>query len=320
MDTDNDGEGDACDIDDDNDGVPDAEDNCPLTANADQADADNDGIGDVCDNDADNDGVPNGTDLCPDTPLNDVVDVTGCTVFSLAATNFQIRTIGESCSSSNDGSITIEAQANLNYTATLSGNGTSLDSSFSDTATFSELLTGDYRVCISVEGESGYELCYDITIAEPDALAVTSKVSSATNKVTLGLFGGKNYIINLNGKEYRTSESEITLPLLEVENVLSVKTDKDCQGIYEETIVLNNELFIYPNPISNGELNVYLGNSNLDEVELSLFSIDGAKIFTKTYGVSGNVVKFNVDSLSKGIYLLNVKTKKSLLNYKIIRR
>jgi photosystem II stability/assembly factor-like uncharacterized protein len=320
LDTDNDGEGDACDIDDDNDGVLDAEDNCPLTANADQADADDDGIGDVCDNDADNDGVPNEIDLCPDTPLNDVVDITGCTVFSLAATNFQIRTIGESCSSSNDGSIAIEAQANLNYTAILSGNGTSLDNNFSDTATFSALLAGDYRVCISVEGENGYELCYDITIAEPDALSVTSKVSSATNKVTLGLFGGKNYIINLNGKEYRTSESEITLPLLEVENVLSVKTDKDCQGIYEETIVLSNELFIYPNPISNGELNVYLGNSNLDEVELSLFSIDGTKIFTKTFSVSENVVKFNVDSLSKGIYLLNVKTKKSLLNYKIIRR
>ena len=93
-----------------------------------------------------------------------------------------------------------------------------------------------------------------------------------------------------------------------------------CQGIYEEMIVLTSELFIYPNPISNGELSVYLGNDNLDEVELSLFSIDGTKVFTKTYRVSENEVKFNVDGLSKGIYLLNVKTKRSLLNYKIIRR
>lgn len=70
--TDGDAEGDACDLDDDNDGVPDANDafpldaaesldtdadgignnadNCPTTANADQADADSDGLGDVCDN------------------------------------------------------------------------------------------------------------------------------------------------------------------------------------------------------------------------------------------------------------------------------
>ena len=33
LDTDGDGKGDACDADDDNDGVKDADDNCPKTAN-----------------------------------------------------------------------------------------------------------------------------------------------------------------------------------------------------------------------------------------------------------------------------------------------
>jgi hypothetical protein len=41
--------GDACDSDDDNDGVDDELDNCPLNYNPDQADKDNDGIGDICD-------------------------------------------------------------------------------------------------------------------------------------------------------------------------------------------------------------------------------------------------------------------------------
>ncbi|HCE39728.1 MAG TPA: thrombospondin, partial [Alcanivorax sp.] len=48
-------ENDGCPVDDDTDtdgdGVPDDLDNCPNTANADQADADGDGIGDVCDDD-----------------------------------------------------------------------------------------------------------------------------------------------------------------------------------------------------------------------------------------------------------------------------
>jgi hypothetical protein len=36
-------------LDDDNDGVPNSIDNCPLHANADQIDTDTDGVGDVCD-------------------------------------------------------------------------------------------------------------------------------------------------------------------------------------------------------------------------------------------------------------------------------
>lgn len=49
IDSDGDGDADACDVDFDNDGVHDAPDNCPETANADQADLDLDGVGDVCD-------------------------------------------------------------------------------------------------------------------------------------------------------------------------------------------------------------------------------------------------------------------------------
>ncbi len=49
LDSDGDGERDAYDIDDDNDGVLDGSDNCPLTGPAEQTDTDFDGIGDLCD-------------------------------------------------------------------------------------------------------------------------------------------------------------------------------------------------------------------------------------------------------------------------------
>ncbi len=62
---DGDGLGDACDPDDDNDGDLDGPDNCDRVPNANQADRNSNGIGDVCD-DPDGDGVMDSTDNCRD--------------------------------------------------------------------------------------------------------------------------------------------------------------------------------------------------------------------------------------------------------------
>jgi len=59
------GSGTRADPDDDQDGVPDTTDDCPLVANPDQSDTDGDGEGNACDPDDDADGVPDATDNCP---------------------------------------------------------------------------------------------------------------------------------------------------------------------------------------------------------------------------------------------------------------
>lgn len=77
----------------DHDGIPDGEDNCPFTANADQLDTDGDGHGDACDNcsnwsppdggsgnsqaDTDGDGVGDACDNCPDVTNPDQFDTDG---------------------------------------------------------------------------------------------------------------------------------------------------------------------------------------------------------------------------------------------------
>ena len=74
-----------CAFDSDVDSIPDSEDNCPGTPNADQSDLDGDGSGDVCDpcpemvddgclNDPDGDGVPDTQDNCPSVHNADQAD------------------------------------------------------------------------------------------------------------------------------------------------------------------------------------------------------------------------------------------------------
>lgn len=71
SDLDADGLDDACDDDDDGDGVLDGEDGCPSIAEDLQIDSDGDGLGDACDDDDDDDGVDDTADNCSTTPNAD---------------------------------------------------------------------------------------------------------------------------------------------------------------------------------------------------------------------------------------------------------
>ncbi len=63
--------------DSDDDGIADAEDNCPMTANARQLDSDGDGTGDLCESgavDTDGDGFTDSNDNCPNEPNQQIDD------------------------------------------------------------------------------------------------------------------------------------------------------------------------------------------------------------------------------------------------------
>ena len=285
------------------------------------SDKDGDGIGDDCDDDIDGDGVLNVDDACNDTGIGESVNSDGCAIFTLPTSNFTITSISETCRTSNNGKIVIAAEAEHEYTASLSGNDFNQLNRFTSETAFSDLETGSYQLCIAIEEQLEFEQCFTIEIDEPEPLEVNSSVNVANRSVFLELKGSQEYVIKVNGLVYRTTEDEIELNLNEERNTISVSTALDCQGIFNEQILLGSELVVYPNPVINGELTIKLPNSNSsDRIEVILFSDNGRQVLSKQVSSQGGNLKMGMDGIVSGVYTLRINIEERSYFSRIIKR
>ena len=283
-------------------------------------DFDGDGIGDDCDIDRDGDGVLNEDDLCEETPLGSFVGVDGCIVFNLPAENFQVLATGESCIGSANGSIEVVALATRNYIGTLTGESYAESKEFDGNVVFGGLSQGDYRLCITIKDQTDYQKCFDLKITEPLPLEIYAELNVPNRMVTLKLDGGKQYFIAVNNTVYTTNKDEIRVSLNQKRNVITVKTDQDCQGIYTETFNLTDETLIYPNPVKNGLLTVACETKNNQTPNMTLFDNQGRKVDFGSAIHKQNQVELNLNGLSSGLYYLTIQTNNSIETKHIIIR
>ncbi|NNL16625.1 MAG: T9SS type A sorting domain-containing protein [Flavobacteriaceae bacterium] len=270
--------------------------------------------------DSDGDGVLDDDDLCPNTPEGAVVDLTGCAVFNLSPENYEIAVFSETCRSSNNGSISLSALENYNYTVNLTGEDFSATETFSSEMNFENLSAGTYNICITISGQPNYEQCFTVVITEPDALVVTTGRMANPSIVNVSLEGGEIYYITLNNETIITSENEIQLSLSSGINDISVKSNKDCQGIYRETIILGNEPVVYPNPIINEVLYVNLVQKTENTTPVEIYDLAGKLIYSKSYPADTNRLEIDMSDISNGFFVLKVSTSEKIYNYKLIKR
>jgi len=93
----------------------------------------------------------------------------------------------------------------------------------------------------------------------------------------------------------------------------------DTCSVLQSVPQINNELnnlIIYPNP-TNGEFNIKLNSEIPLETEISIFSINGSKIFENKY-YQTNEIKINNLHLEKGVYFVKIKTDEFAKTKKLI--
>lgn len=302
--------------DSDYDGVPDVNDNCPLTANPDQADFNNNGIGDVCE-DSDGDGILDSEDACPESEPDVTVDVFGCEVFELPSDNFSITTTSVTCNGENNGFISISA-ANTSYTYIVSVDGNEA-TRFTETTTIDGLAAGTYKVCITIEGRDDYKQCFNITIEGPTPLEAFSKVNRTKNEVSITLSGADSYNINHNGKLSTTSKSTLVINLDKGNNSIVITTDNSCQGKYSENIFVSEDVLVFPNP-TQGKIQVYVNGKDTN-IDVALFDLQGRVYWNSTKTIStSRIMNLDLANFSNGIYYLQLHADTVNKSIKIVKK
>ena len=283
----------------DNDGIKNDVDNCPETANTDQSDMDGDGIGDVCD--------PN----------------------PLPSDTFNLQSSNESCRSSNDGKMQLDvnrddfpSDTNIKFTLAVTGG----PSGFTHTP---ELLEGDswkkenleaasYTVCLSSDSIANFEQCFNVTITEPQDLSVLSSRAKGSDIVNLTMSGSKRYTIMHNDKPITTSNSNYGLELNKGLNIIKVYAEKECQGVYEETIFSSEDILLSPNPARTSS-KLWIGGDDKN-VNLSMFDNAGRLLWINENNVpSSRSIDIQVSNLRPGLYYVKVESETVKKTAKLIK-
>lgn len=238
--------------------------------------------------------------------------------------NYTLIAQGETCRNSNNGKINITVKEDYPYTALITGGGVNktVDFNLATPLNVENLAAGTYALCITVAAYPEYEQCFTVVVSEPENLAVQSKINKSSKTISLKLSGSDLYNINLNGFQFVTYKSEITLDLESIiNNVIKVSTNKTCQGIYEETIVLLGEEIFYPNPASTS-LNVFIApiSRTIKNVPVSINSLTGQQVLSNIYPVYNGKITIDISNLPNGVYVILVDFDGEVVNHKIIKQ
>jgi hypothetical protein len=223
----------------------------------------------------------------------------------------------KTCLNSNNGQITIVAQELFAYTATLSNDDFFQEYNFTNDVDIFNLLAGTYTLCISIEEWPDYEVCYTVVITQPDPLTVFSSRVASSKELVLNMTGSTEYHIELNGESISTTNNYLVLQLQDGENQLSVKTDLECQGKYEERIVVSDDILVFPNPVK--EIMSIFNPSEDEDIQIRIYSINGKLLMSKLVDNRSSIISIDMTDVTSGVYLLNIISSSGSSTQKIIK-
>jgi hypothetical protein len=257
-------------------------------------------VGDLCSSisdDDDQDGVRNEFDSCPNTALGTDVDANGCEL--LSSDNFTLKVVSETCVDKDNGQLTIES-INKDYTFTATLNGTKHE--FSDTKTFENLEPGDYEVCIEVSNVTA-AYCFSFSIEE--GTDTSAKASTTKNKTSVEMLSGTApYNVFINGQSVLKTMSNSFEVETKHGDLVEVKTAVVCEGVFQKTVELFDDITLYPNPTEG--IAVIALPMELNKVVIEIYNNTAQLLSKNEFDVIRGNVQLDLSNFATGIYKIRI--------------
>ncbi|MFC2110014.1 DUF4955 domain-containing protein, partial [Bacteroidota bacterium] len=218
----------------------------------------------------------------------------------LAADNFTIETIGETCLDKRNGKVIISASATNDYIATI--NDTAYN--FTNTQTIEGLAPGTYDLCIEVDDED-YKQCYQATIDAAASLTGKISIDKKTAEISI-IEGTAPYTVLKNGQTVlETYQSNFSVDVNHGDDI-QINSKAACQGELVKRIDLQQDMQAYPNP-TNGVFEIFIP-VNIESINLEVYNMQSQLISSKAYQTTSGVVSIDLSDRPNGIYLVKVNS------------
>ncbi len=229
----------------------------------------------------------------------------------LAANNFSIRGIGETCLEKNNGKVVINAAASYNYIATINENSYN----FTDTVTTEDLSPGTYELCITVDGED-FEQCYQVPIAKGETLS--GKIAVSKDAVDVSVDSGiAPYTVLRNGEAiFQTNKTNFSVTVNDGDTI-QVKSKESCQGEMETTINFLENIKAYPNP-SSGSFEIFIPGTLVD-VNIEVYNIRSQLLEVVNKPIRSGKILLDMQNKANGIYFVKLNLDQPVF-LKLIKR
>ncbi|SFR63179.1 T9SS type A sorting domain-containing protein [Maribacter stanieri] len=282
--------------------------------------------------DDDNDGVPNDIDVCKNTPIGAVTGTTGCSYQDILVPkpdDIIAKATSTSCPDTANGTLTVEFKVNQTHILAITGpNNFSANYTQQNGSTLmvTDLEPGSYNIVANSEigrlvGAPNVE--FSLNIETPEEFISGKTVIDYTAKnASVVVSGSKNYEVLVNDKTYffefnNVDNQQLSFPLVKGANLIFIETDKNCQGIYNDSVIIDNAI-LSPNPVA--DILTVEGLDEMANAQILISNLNGATAIAENSQISGGTLEMNISSLSPGLYLLTITNGEKEINIKFVKK